>query len=163
MAWTGPWAGSWPGGRGPVSTTGGAAEPLGWQPVTEAPECIGFGLMPLGDDDGALRPVMLVVWTLDDHGGALVQPAVRGQDDPLPWGLRTTVRATDGAAPPADAIGGYADAVLPMVLAVEALLGRGMSPDEVAASYDEALELARTARDAMRGLRHLPGRGAPGS
>jgi len=146
-----------------VSTTGGAADPLGWQPVTEAPECIGFGLMPLGDDDGALRPVMLVVWTLDDHGGALVQPAVRRQDDPLPWGLRTTVRATDGATPPADAIGGYADAVLPMVLAVEALLGRGMSPDEVAASYDEALELARTARDAMRGLRHLPGQGAPDS
>jgi len=73
------------------------------------------------------------------------------------------VRATDGATPPADAIGGYADAVLPMVLSVEALLGRGMSPDEVAASYDEALELARTARDAMRGLRHLPGRGVPDS
>jgi hypothetical protein len=146
-----------------VGTTGGAAGPLGWQPVTEAPECIGFGLMPLGDDDGALRPVMLVVWTLDEHGGALVQPAVRGQDDPLPWGLRTNVRATDGTTPLADAIGGYADAVLPMVLAVEAMLARGMSPDEVAASHDEALELTRTARDTMRGLRRPAGGAGPDS
>jgi hypothetical protein len=50
-----------------------------------------------------------------------------------------------------------------MVLAVEALLARGMSPAEVAAAYEEALDLTRTARDAMRGLRHLPGRGGAGS
>ena len=132
----------------------GVAPP--WEDVHEPPDAVTWGLVPLEADDGAMRQVMLLAWMLDDSGAALVQPIIRGEDDPLPWGLRT--RATDPHAGgrPEDGIAAYRDLVLPMVLAIEALMARGLSPAEVADRGEEASSMAAMAHEARRGMRDLP-------
>lgn len=132
----------------------GASPP--WEVVTGPPEAVTWGLVPLEADDGAMRPVMLVAWVLDDQGAVLVQPVVRGEDDPLPWGLRTRAFDPPPGGRPEDGIAAYRDLVLPMVLAVEALLARGLAPDEVARRGGEACAMAAMAHEARRGMRDLP-------
>lgn len=134
-----------------------SGDPIGWHPVDGPPECLSVALLPLSADDGRVRPVMLLVWRLDEYGGALVQPVLRGQDDPLPWGLRTNVRETTGGLSPVAGIGGYDDSVMPMVFAIEGMRDRGMDAAAIAVSWEEAVHLARLARDAIRTIRDLPG------
>lgn len=132
----------------------GVAPP--WETVKEPPEAVTWGLVPLEADDGAMRPVMLLCWVLDDAGGALVQPVIRGEDDPVPWGLRTRVVEPLPGGRPEDGITAYRDLVLPMVIAIEALMARGLSPGEVASRGDEASSMAAMAHEARRGMRDLP-------
>lgn len=129
--------------------------PTAWQAVDAPPECITFGLVPLEDHDGSARSVMLLVWLLRDDGAALVQPIVKGQDQPLPWGLAVRAHEPPPGGRPEDGIAGYADHVVPMVMAVEAMLARGLSPDEVADRFDEALSIARVADGGRRDVRQL--------
>ena len=132
----------------------GVAPP--WEVVHEPPEAVTWGLVPLEADDGALRPVMLLAWVLDDAGAALVQPIIRGEDNPLPWGLRTRVAQPPPGGRPEDGITAYRDLVLPMVLAIEALMARGIAPAEIAGSGEEASSMAAMAHEARRGMRDLP-------
>lgn len=132
----------------------GVAPP--WEPVGEPPEAVTWGLVPLEADDGAMRPVMLLAWVLDHSGAALVQPIVRGEDDPLPWGLRTRVTEPPPGGRPEDGIAAYRDLILPMAIAIEALLSRGLAPAEVAGRGEEACAMAAMAHEARRGMRDLP-------
>ena len=132
----------------------GVAPP--WESVHEPPEAVTWGLVPLEADDGAMRPVMLLAWMLDDDGAALVQPIIRGEDDPLPWGLRTRASDPPPGGRPEDGVTAYRDLVLPMVLAIEALLARGVAPHEVAGMGEEASSMAAMAHEARRGMRDLP-------
>lgn len=132
----------------------GASAP-GWQPVGEPPAAISFGLVPLEDLDGSARRVMLLAWMLDPSGAVLVQPIIRGQDQPLPWGLVTRAADPPAGGRPEDGIAGYADRVVPMVMAVEAMLHRGLSPDQVASRFPEALSIARMAGGARRDMSRL--------
>jgi len=132
----------------------GVAPP--WEAMHEPPEAITWGLVPLEADDGAMRPVMLLCWVLDDAGAALVQPVIRGQDDPLPWGLRTRVAEPPPGGRPEDGIAACRDLVLPMVSAVEALMARGLTPAEVAGRGGEACSMAAMAHEVRRGMRDLP-------
>ena len=132
----------------------GVAPP--WEAVNAPPEAVTWGLVPLEADDGAMRPVMLLAWMLDDAGAALVQPIIRGEDDPLPWGLRTRVTRPRRGGRPADAIAAYRDLVLPMVIAIEALMARGLAPAEIAGRGEEASSMAAMAHEARRGMRDLP-------
>jgi len=132
----------------------GVAPP--WEVVHEPPEAVTWGLVPLEADDGALRYVMLLAWVLDDAGAALVQPIIRGEDNPLPWGLRTRVAQPPPGGRPEDGITAYRDLVLPMVLAIEALMARGIAPAEIAGSGEEASSMAAMAHEARRGMRDLP-------
>ena len=50
----------------------------------------------------------------------------------------------------------YRDLVLPMVLAIEALMARGLAPAEIAGSGGEASSMAAMAHEARRGMRDLP-------
>lgn len=134
-----------------------------WTPVHGPPPCISFGLVPLEDHDGSARRVMLLAWMLDDSGRALVQPIIRGEDDPLPWGLVTRAGDPPPGGRPEDGIAGYAAHVVPMVMAVEALLDQGLPPVEVATRFHDALRIARVAGGArrdvgriVRGPRHRP-------
>ncbi|MBM3635180.1 MAG: hypothetical protein FJW99_07870 [Actinobacteria bacterium] len=127
-----------------------------WEIVKEPPEAVTWGLVPLEDDDGAMRPIMLLCWVLDDAGGALVQPVIRGEDDPLPWGLCTRMADPPPGGRPEDGIAAYRDLVLPMVIAVEALMARGLSPGEVAGRGGEASSMAAMVHEARRGMRDLP-------
>lgn len=132
----------------------GVAPP--WEAIDEPPESVTWGLVPLEADDGALRPVMLLAWVLDETGAALVQPIIRGEDGPLPWGLQTRVAQPPAGGRPEDGITAYRDLVLPMVLAIEALLARGLLPHEVATKGEEASSMAAMAHEARRGMRDLP-------
>jgi hypothetical protein len=106
------------------------------------------------DGTGRARRVMLCAWWLDDAGAVLVQPAIRGEDQPLPWGLRTALADRSVGAPASRALRGFTALVLPMVVAVEALLDRGLAPAEIALMRDEAMALAD---DAAAGLGELSG------
>ena len=127
-----------------------------WEPVAHPPHAVTWGLLPLEADDGAMRPVMLLAWVLDEAGAALVQPIIRGEDDPLPWGLRTRAGEPPPGGRPQDGIAAYRDLVLPMVMAIEALLARGASPGEIAGMGEEASAMAAMAHEARRGMRDLP-------
>lgn len=113
---------------------------------------MGFGLVPVDDGTGRARRVMLCAWWLDDAGGVLLQPAIKGEDQPLPWGLRTSLADSSVAAPAHCAFHGFTQLVLPMVVAVEALLDRGLAPSAIAGMRDEALALADQAADGLSGL-----------
>ena len=132
----------------------GAPAP-GWQPVDQPPAAISFGLVPLEDLDGSARRVMLLAWMLDHSGAALVQPILNGQDQPLPWGLATRAVDPPPGGRPEDGIAGYAGQVLPMVMAIEAMLHRGLSPDQVAGRFGEARAIARVAGGARRDVGQL--------
>lgn len=133
----------------------------GWHPLEGPPVAITFGLVPLEDLDGSARRVMLLVWMLDHQGGAEVQPIIRGQDQPLPWGLATRAADPPPGGRPEDGIARYADRVVPMVMAVEAMLDRGLSPDEVAGRFDQALSIARMAAGARRDVGRIAHRDSP--
>lgn len=120
-----------------------------WEPVHQPPDAMGFGLVPVDDGTGRARAVMLCAWWLDEAGGVLVQPAIRGEDQPLPWGLHTSLADTSVGAPAHRAFHGFTQLVLPMVVAIEALLGRGLAPSEIAGMRDEALALADQAADGL--------------
>lgn len=128
-----------------------------WHEVHQPPDAVSFGLVPLEDHDGSARRVMLLAWMLDDRGAVLVQPIVKGQDAPLPWGIGTRAGDPPPGGRPEDGIAGYADRVVPMVMAVEALLDRGLSPDQVAVRFHEALAIARVAGGARRDVGQLLG------
>lgn len=117
--------------------------------------------MPLEDHDGSVRPVMLVVWLIDRTGAALVQPIVKGQDDPLPWGLATHAHDPPRGGRPQDGVAAYATAVEPMVMAIEALLQRGVPPADMAGRFPEALAIARVAGGARRDLGRMTGGDPP--
>lgn len=110
---------------------------------------MGFGLVPVDDGTGRARRVMLCAWWLDDAGGVLVQPAIKGEDQPLPWGLRTSLADASVGAPAHRAFHGFTQLVLPMVVAVEALLDRGLAPGTIAGMASEALALADQAADGL--------------
>lgn len=129
-----------------------------WEPVAGPPEAITFGLVPLDDGDGGTRSVVLWVWLLNDGGAALVQPILRGEDAPLPWGLRTQVVEVPHGTP-ADGLRGLNDLIMPMVVALEALMARGLSPAEIATLRDEAFSLADSAGEGIAGLRDILGSG----
>ena len=71
-------------------------------------------------------------------------------------GLRTRVAQPRPGGRPEDGIAAYRDLVLPMVLAIEALLARGIAPAEVAGRGEEASAMAAMAHEARRGMRDLP-------
>lgn len=123
-----------------------------WEPVDRPPHALSFGLVPVDDGTGRARRVMLWAWWLDDAGAVLLQPAVKGEDQPLPWGLRTALADRSVGAPAHRAFRGFDDLVLPMVVAVEALLDRGLTPDAIGGMRVEALALAD---DAAAGLRDI--------
>lgn len=127
-----------------------------WEAVEGPPEAVTWGLVPLEADDGAMRAVMVLAWMLDDAGSAMVQPVMRGEDDPLPWGLRTRVAQPPPGGRPEDGIAAYRDLVLPMVIAIEALMARGLTPGEIAEAGEEASAMAAMAHEARRGMRDLP-------
>lgn len=127
-----------------------------WEQVDGPPDAMSFGLVPLDDGAGGIRSVLLWVWLLDASGAALVQPILRGEDQPLPWGLYTHVVEVRHSRP-ADGICGLRDLVMPMVVAVEALMGRGSSPAEIATLRDEARNLADVAGQGMSSLREITG------
>lgn len=121
-----------------------------WEPVDHAPDALSFGLVPLDDGTGRARHVMLWAWWLDDAGAVLLQPVIRGQDQPLPWGLRTSLADASVGAHASRAFRGFAELVLPMVVAVEALVERGLGPADIARQRGEAMSLADAAADALR-------------
>lgn len=127
-----------------------------WEAVEGPPEAVTWGLVPLEADDGAMRAVMLLAWVLDDAGSAMVQPVIRGEDDPLPWGLRTRVAQPPPGGRPEDGIAAYRDLVLPMVISIEALMARGLTPGDIAEAGEEASAMAAMAHEARRGMRDLP-------
>jgi len=134
--------------------------PPEWQPVDGPPDpCLGFGLLPLEDLDGSARRVMLLVWRLDERGAALVQPIIRGQDQPLPWGLRTRAHDPPPGGRPEDGVSGYADHVVPMVMAVEAMLQKGITPQQLEGRMPEALRIARMAGAGRRDVTRMAGGG----
>lgn len=110
---------------------------------------MGFGLVPVDDGTGRARAVMLCAWWLDEAGAVLLQPAIRGEDQPLPWGLRTSLADASVGTPAHRAFHGFTQLVLPMVVAVEALLARGLAPSEIAGMRDDALVLADQAADGL--------------
>lgn len=138
-----------------------SAHGSGWHPVQQPPDAVSFGLVPLEDLDGSARRVMLLAWMIDHRGSAVVQPIIRGQDQPLPWGLATRAADPPAGGRPEDGIRGYADQVVPMVMAVEALLDRGLSPAEVAGRFHEALAIARVAGAARRDVGRMTQGDAP--
>jgi hypothetical protein len=115
---------------------------------------VSFGLVPLDDGRGGARGVLLWVWLLNGRGAAMVQPILRGDDEPLPWGLHTSVTEVPHGTP-ADGIRGMRDLVMPMVLALEALTGRGLTGPEIAGMWGEVLLLADRAAAGIAGLRDL--------
>jgi hypothetical protein len=125
-----------------------------WEQVAGPPDAVTFGRAPLDDGAGGTRSVMLWVWLLDGSGAALVQPIIRGEDQPLPWGLYTHVVEVPHGAP-AEGIRGFRDLVMPMVVALEALLARGLSPAELATLPDEARALANRAGEGIADLRDI--------
>jgi hypothetical protein len=139
-----------------------ASPPSGWQPVHAPPQAITFGLVPLEDHDGSARRVMLLVWMLSEDGAALVQPIIRGEDDPLPWGMATRAHDPPPGGRPEDGIAGYADHVVPMVMAVEAMLERGLPPAGIAGRFREAQGIARVAGGGRRDVGRMARGDAPG-
>lgn len=125
-----------------------------WEQVAGPPDAVTFGLVPLDDGAGGTRSVLLWVWLLDETGAALVQPIIQGEDRPLPWGLYTRVVEVPHGTP-AEGIRGLRDLVMPMVVALEALLARGLSPAEVATLPEEARVLADRAGEGIAGLRDI--------
>ena len=119
--------------------------------------CVSFGLVPLEDHDGSSRRVMLLVWMLDRAGTALVQPIIRGEDQPLPWGMVTRAGDPPPGGRPEDGVAGYADHVVPMVMAIEALLQQGLSPQQVSGSLADALRIARMAGAGRRDVTRMAG------
>jgi hypothetical protein len=132
-----------------------------WEPVDGPPDALSFGLVPIDDGSGRARPVMLWAWLLDDRGGVLVQPVLRGQDEPLPWGLRTTLADRSVSAPAARALRGFDALVMPMVIAVEALAERGLAPEAIAGMRTDAMALADDASAGISAMRHALGQPPP--
>lgn len=128
-----------------------------WEPVEGPPDALSFGLVPVDDGSGRARPVMLWAWLLDDRGAVLVQPVLRGQDEPLPWGLRTTLADRSVSAPAARAFRGFDALVVPMVIAVEALVERGLAPEAIAGMRTDAMALADDASAGISAMRRALG------
>jgi hypothetical protein len=124
-----------------------------WEPVDRPPHALSFGLVPVDDGTGGTRRVMLCAWWLDDAGEVLLQPVIKGEDQPLPWGLRTSLADSSLGAPAHRAFRGFAELVMPMIVAVEALMARRLAPAEIAGMRSEALALAD---DAAAGLGEMP-------
>ena len=116
-----------------------------WEQVDDPPDAVSFGLVPVDDGTGRVRQVMLWVWLLQGDRAVLVQPALRGADQPLPWGLRTTLGDVSDGAPARQAIRGFDTLVMPMIVAIEALLDRGLMRDEIGTMRSEAFALADAA------------------
>jgi hypothetical protein len=125
-----------------------------WEPVTGPPDAVTFGLVPLDDGAGGTRSVLLWIWLLDESGAALVQPIIRGENHPLPWGLYTRVVEVPHGTP-SEGIQGLRELVMPMVVAIEALMARMLSPAEISTLRDEARALADTAGEGIAGLREI--------